>query len=48
MAHHRNAALDQERDRLRHARAAFELDRAAAGFLHDARGVAESLLARSS
>ena len=47
MAHHRNAALGQERDGLGHAHAAFELDRAAAGFLHDPRGTVEGLLARS-
>jgi hypothetical protein len=33
MAHDGRAALDQERNRLRHAAPAFELDGAAAGFL---------------
>ena len=43
MAHHRNAALDEERDRLGHALSAFDLDRAAPGFLHHARRGEESL-----
>ena len=45
MAHHRHAAADQERHRLRHVRAALQLDRAGAGLLQHARGVAERLLA---
>ena len=44
MPHHRHAALGQEGDGLRHARAAFDLDGAAAGFLQHARGVHEGLL----
>ena len=41
MAHHRDAALGEIADGLGHMHAAFELDRAAARFLHHARGVAE-------
>jgi hypothetical protein len=43
MRHHRNAALGEEVDGLRHALAAFELDGAALGFLHHHGGVAEGL-----
>ncbi|CAH1702002.1 hypothetical protein BOSEA1005_21701 [Hyphomicrobiales bacterium] len=43
MRHHRDAALDQEGDGLRHALPAFELQRPATGFLHDAGGVTERL-----
>ena len=46
MTHHRHAALDQERDGFRHAAAALDLDRAAAGFLQDPRGGHEGLLPR--
>ena len=45
MAHHGNAALGQERDGLRHPRAAFELHRAAMGFLqYPHRGMKRLLL----
>ena len=44
MAHHRHAALDQERDGLGHAAPAFELDGAAAGLLQHARAGREGLL----
>jgi hypothetical protein len=46
MGHDRNATLDQERDRFGHALAAFELDGAAAGLLHDPRRAQERLLLR--
>ncbi len=44
MAHHRNAATHEKRDRLGHFLAAFELDRGAAGLGQHARGGAERLL----
>ena len=46
MPHHRHAALDQERDRLRHPPAAFELDGAAAGLFQNPRRRREGLLPR--
>jgi hypothetical protein len=46
MAHDRHAALNQEGDGLRHAPAAFEFDRAAAGFLEHARRRGERLFLR--
>jgi hypothetical protein len=46
MAHDRDAALDQKRNCLRHAPAAFELDGAAAGFLQHARRRGKGLLFR--
>ena len=46
MAHHRHAAPGQERDRLGHLLAAFELDRHAAGLGHHPGGGAERLLRR--
>ena len=48
MAHDRDAALDQEADGLRHALAAFELHRAAAGLLQDPRGGPERFAGLSS
>ena len=44
MAHHRNTALRQKSDSFRHAAAAFDLDRSAAGLLHHPRRRHESLL----
>ena len=41
MRHHRNAAVDEIADGLGHAPAALELDGAAVGLLHHARGIAE-------
>ena len=46
MAHHRDAATHEKRDRLGHFLAAFELDRGAAGLGQHARGGAEGLLRR--
>ena len=46
MGHHRHAAAGEERDGLGQARAAFELDGAAAGFLEHARRRHEGLLLR--
>jgi hypothetical protein len=43
MRHHRHTALDQEADGFGHARAAFDFDGAATGFLQHARGVHEGL-----
>ena len=45
MGHHRDAALGEEANGLGHPGPAFELDRAAAGFLQDSRRGAEGLLA---
>jgi hypothetical protein len=47
VAHHGNAAFGEECDRLRHPHPAFELDRAATGFLQDPRRGMKCLLARS-
>jgi len=47
VTHHRHAALGQKRDGLRHAPAAFDLDRAAAGLFHHPRRRGEGLLFRS-
>ena len=44
MADHRDAALDEEGDRLGHRLAALQLHRRRAGFLEHPRGVAERLL----
>ncbi len=46
MPHDRNPALDQKGDGLRHAAAALELDRSAAGLLHHPRSRHEGLLLR--
>jgi hypothetical protein len=43
MGHHRNAALTEIMDGLRHASAAFQLDGAALGLLHHLRRVVKSL-----
>ena len=47
MADHRNAAMGQEVDGRRHRLAAFQLDRRAAGFLHDPRRAGERLFGRA-
>jgi hypothetical protein len=47
MRHHRHAAFDQETNRLRHARAAFDLDGAAARFFEHARSIHEGLFLRA-
>jgi len=47
MADHRDAAVGQEIDGRRHRLPALQLDRCAAGFLHDPRSAGEGLLGRA-